>query len=284
MKLEFLNTLCAVLKRGTFAAAADEVNLSPGAVSQHIKYLEEHFGKLLFDRSSRRARPTPFALELAATVEGTLQAMETLRTRNETEVTGKVRLGTIDTIQATMLPLAMKVLQERYPLLEVDLARGRSERLLTELNAGTIDAAVLVRPQSGGSSRLYWQTLMHETMVLIAPPDCQESSVSEVLRKYDWIRFDKTSPGGRIAAQYVEQIEPRMKSRIDLLSSHAIIAMVSAGLGVSVIPQPQDPLRRAYAFREFDLGPDGPVRQIAFVCRRADREKKSIQALYAAFA
>ena len=31
--------------------------------------------------------------------------------------------------------------------------------LLAELKAGRIDAAVLVRPQSGGSSRLVWQNL-----------------------------------------------------------------------------------------------------------------------------
>lgn len=283
MKLEFLQTLCAVLKRGTFAAAADEVNLSPGAVSQHIKYLEEHFGKLLFDRSARRAQPTAFALELAATVEGTLAALDGLRLRHETEVTGKVTLGTIDTIQATMLPRALKMLKQRYPLLDVVLARGRSERLLAELNAGQLDAAVLVRPQSGGSSRLHWQTLMHEPMVLVAPPDCRETTIADVLRAHDWIRFDKTSPGGAIAAAYVERIAPRMKNRIDLLSSHAIVAMVAEGLGVSVIPKPQDPLRRAYSFQEFDLGPDGPSREIAFVCRHADREKKSLLALRSSF-
>ncbi|MDH2236305.1 LysR family transcriptional regulator [Pigmentiphaga sp. GD03639] len=283
MKLEFLQTLCAVLRRGTFAAAAEEVNLTPGAVSQHIKYLEQHFGQPLFDRAARQARPTPFAHELAALVQGTLESLEALRARRQTRVSGKVALGTIDSIQATLLPMAMKVLQSDYPELDVHLARGRSERLLGELRDGAIDAAVLVRPQSGGSSRLHWQTLMHETMVLVAPPDARGDTVEQLLRGHDWIRFDKTSTGGRIAAQYVHRLHPRMKSRIDLLSSHAIIAMVSAGLGVSIIPQPYDPLRKAYRFRELSLGRGGPRRQIAFVCRRADVDKPALGVLRAAF-
>ncbi|WP_420223559.1 LysR family transcriptional regulator [Pigmentiphaga litoralis] len=146
MKVEFLHTLCAVIRRGTFAAAAEEVHVTPGAVSQHIKYLEQHFGQLLFDRSARRAHPTPFALELAQTVQGTLDALESLRTRDETDVSGRTRLGTIDTVQATLLPGALKWLRDQYPKLDVELARGRSDHLLGELNAGTLDAAVVVRP------------------------------------------------------------------------------------------------------------------------------------------
>ncbi|NYE24812.1 LysR family transcriptional regulator [Pigmentiphaga litoralis] len=283
MKVEFLHTLCAVIRRGTFAAAAEDVHVTPGAVSQHIKYLEQHFGQLLFDRSSRRAHPTPFALELAETVQGTLDALESLRTRDETDVSGRTRLGTIDTVQATLLPGALKWLRDQYPKLDVELARGRSDHLLGELNAGTLDAAVVVRPLTGGSSRLFWQVLREEKMVLVAPPDATGKTVQELLQQHDWIRFDKTSTGGMIAAQFVERLQPRMRARIDLLSSHAIVAMVSAGLGVSVIPQPYEPLRRAYAFREVDLGKKGPTRQVAFVCRQADKDKRSIGALQEAF-
>ncbi|MBK1669580.1 hypothetical protein CKO28_16190 [Rhodovibrio sodomensis] len=48
----------AVMRTGTFAAAADELNLTASAVSYRIKALEEFLGVALFSRVHRHARPT----------------------------------------------------------------------------------------------------------------------------------------------------------------------------------------------------------------------------------
>lgn len=58
MKLQFLQTLTAVLRHGSFAAAAKDVNLRASAVSLQMLQLEDDFGQPLFDRSARQARPT----------------------------------------------------------------------------------------------------------------------------------------------------------------------------------------------------------------------------------
>ena len=86
MKLAFLNTLDAVLRRGSFAAAAQEVGLTAGAVSLQIRGLEKYFGQPLFDRSSRTSRPTPFAKELAGSIQGALATIEALRDKRSTQV------------------------------------------------------------------------------------------------------------------------------------------------------------------------------------------------------
>ena len=283
MKIAFLTTLDAILRRGSFAAAAHDVGLTPSAVGLQVRQLEDYFGQPLFDRSGRRARPTPFARELATKMQGMLAVIEALREKRTPLVSGKLTLGTIRSVQITTLPVALRQVRERYPQLSIRLTQGESRGLLQQLNAGEIDAAVLVRPQAGGSSRLHWHNLAREPFVLLAPPSAGSNSVSELLQTHEWIRFDTSLTGGRIAASYVHRIAPRAHSTIELVSIEAIVAMVSAGLGVSLVPVPRDPLRSAYPVREIALGKHAPTRQIAFACRATDQDKRRVIAVRDAF-
>ena len=81
MRPQSLATLASVLAHGSFAAAAEQVSLTPSAVSLQMKQLEEYFGQLLFDRSGRAVQPTAFALEPGRTVARALADIESMRSR-----------------------------------------------------------------------------------------------------------------------------------------------------------------------------------------------------------
>lgn len=283
MKFAFLLTLDAVLKRGSFAKAGDEVGLTASAVSLQIKQLEDFFGQPLFDRSSRTAQPTAFAREVVATTQAAMASIEALRVKRPTAIAGRVALGTIRSVQTTTLPSALRLVRERFPELNIRLAQDDSPDLLHQLNAGVLDAAVVVRPASGGSSRLEWRNLATEPFVLVAPPDSTGNSPAELLGTHEWIRFDMSLTGGRIASSFVHKFVARPRGTMELASIDAIVALVSTGLGVSIVPRPRGPLLSAYPVREIDLGPHAPERQIAFVCRRADRDNRRVGAVRAAF-
>ena len=136
MKIEFLRSLLAVIRHGSFAAAAPHVNLTASAVGMQIKQLEAYFGQLLFDRSGRQVQPTAFALELAAKVRDTLEALEAMRARPESSVSGNLWIGVIESAQIAMLPAAMRALRSSAPLLELHFVRGVSQFLLQEVKAG----------------------------------------------------------------------------------------------------------------------------------------------------
>ncbi|MDM0073672.1 LysR family transcriptional regulator [Variovorax sp. J2P1-59] len=283
MKLQFLQTLVAVLRHGSFAAAAKEVNLTASAVSLQMQQLEAYFGQPLFDRSARQVRPTAFAAEVAGTMQQTLDALKALRLREDSVVSGRIRLGTIESAQVSLLPTAMQVLHDRAPALEFEITRGVSAALLDDVKAGRLDTAVLVRPKSGGSSRLTWFPLAIETFVMIAPPHARRGSPVEMLRRHNWIRLDRVTTGGHIAAQYVNRIAPRTRCTFDLPGTDAVAAMVSAGLGVSVVPALRQEVVQAYPMLQIPLGKDAPVRHIAMVCRPADAESRRVQAVLEAF-
>ncbi len=282
MNVAMLSTLAAILDTGSFAAAAQAVGCTPSAVSLQVKQLEAYFGQLLFDRSARSVKPTPFAFEAAAVARDFSAKLEALRARPAFSVSGRVRLGVIASVHASVLPLALRDMRDRHPDLDIGIFPNDSDVLLAELKAGRIDAAVLIRPSSGGASRLAWENLARQPYVLLAPPGTQGSSTRELLQRFDLIRYDTSLTGGRIAARYVRQISPRARCAMDVRSIDAIVAMVAAGLGVSVVPQPRQQLLDAHGVREVSLGKTGPARQIALVRRPADSENRNIDAVFQA--
>lgn len=169
MKVDLLSTLVAIVEHGSLAAAANHVGCSASAISLQVKQLEAWFGRPLFDRSGRSVEPLPFALEVAAVARDVSQRLEALRARPEGRVSGRIRLGTIASVQTSTLAPALRLLRDRYPGLEVDISPDDSDPLLSALKSGRIDAAVLVRPSSGGSSRLLWQNLEKQPFVMLAP-------------------------------------------------------------------------------------------------------------------
>jgi DNA-binding transcriptional LysR family regulator len=283
VKLAFLSTLDTVLRRGSFAAGAQEIGLTASAVSLQMKELERYFGQPLFDRSARTARPTSFAWELSSAIHDALSTIEGLRVKRGSTVSGRAALGTIRSVQTTTLPAALLEVKTRFPDLSLRLVQDASPLLLHSLKAGDLDAAIVVRPQSGGSSRLSWVTLAHEPFVLLAPMSSKSNSIRELLQTHAWIGFDTTLTGGRIAAAFVQRLAPRTRSILDMGSIESIAAMVSAGVGVSVVPRLRGPLRNAYPVRELSLGKKAPTREIAFVCRLADKENRRVLALRECF-
>jgi DNA-binding transcriptional LysR family regulator len=142
------------------------------------------------------------ARELAQTMRDALSAMEAMRVRSTPVVEGRIVLGTIRTVQTSILPAALLEVHRRYPKLFVRAIQGDSGGLMQHLKTGILDAAVVVRPTGGGASRFRWVPLAHEPFVLIAPPRSTGNSVSELLRTHDWIQFDSTLVSGKMAAQF----------------------------------------------------------------------------------
>lgn len=283
MKFEFLITLDAILRHGSFAAAADDVGLTPSAVSLQVKRLEEYLGRPLFDRSGRTAKPTALARELSESVRTALDAVEAARTRQTVALTGRVVLGTIRTLQPTMIPIVLREISLRHPQLGVRVIQGDSIELLNQLKAGQIDGAALIRPPSGGSSRLVWEDLERQPFVFVAPPDSPSLPVTTLIKRYNWLQFDTSLSSGRVAASFLHRLSPSTRPKFELESIEAVLSMVSSGLGVSIVPQLRGMTVDAYPVRQIALGARAPVRQISFVCRGLDADNRRVSVLKDAF-
>ncbi len=176
MKIEMFDTLDAVLRGGSLAAAASEMNLTASAVSMQMKQIEAWLGQPLFDRSGHTIRPTPLAHEVSAAMRQGLEHLQSLRRRSAVVVEGVVRLGMIESMLPVLLPGTLTELRTRYPRLGVRPTGGRSTGLTDAVKSGELDAAVVAEPPGGGSARLQWQPLFRSEMRLIVPPNATETS------------------------------------------------------------------------------------------------------------
>jgi DNA-binding transcriptional LysR family regulator len=279
MKFSFFDTLEAVLRSGSLAAAAREMNVTPSAVSMQMKQLEAHFGRPLFDRAGLAVRPTPLAREIVDVMREPMQRVEALRRRPGTQVDGLVRLGVIETMQSTLLPGTVAWLRSHHPALQVRPMRGRTVELLEAVKAGRLDAAIVVQPATGASRRLVWYPLLRKELVLLAPPDTAETRIAQLFKSHDWIRFDPETSAGRMTARWMRKHVPVARAAMDLQSVQAVVAMVSAGLGVSIVQQPESHMMQAHPLRMLRLGRDAPSVQVALVARQADAGSRKLEVL-----
>jgi DNA-binding transcriptional LysR family regulator len=279
MKLDVFLTLSAVLRGGTLAAAAAERSLTPSAVSMQMKHLEAYLGQPLFDRSGLQVRPMRLAHEVSAAMSDGLQQLESLRRKSTATIEGTVRLGVIESMQPMVLPATMRVLRERFPSLELRLARGRSTPLTASVKSGDLDAALVAQPENGGSARLRWQPMFRRELVLVAPPSATESSIAALFRKYEWIRYDRNSVTGSLSAHFVAEHVLEKSGQLEFDSASAIIAMVSAGLGISILQIADPGLLHTYPVRIVRLGRGAPVLQLSLVTRKADDDNRPVMAV-----
>jgi DNA-binding transcriptional LysR family regulator len=137
--------LQTIASTGSFAAAARALNMVPSALTYRIRQLEEALDVLLFDRSSRQARPTEAGLELLREGDRLLDDLDAVANRVKRVATGWEPQFTIavDSIiaKATVMELCDNFLAQNPPT----RIRLRDETLsgtLEALTSGQADLAL----------------------------------------------------------------------------------------------------------------------------------------------
>jgi DNA-binding transcriptional LysR family regulator len=137
--------LQTIATAGSFAAAARALNLVPSALTYRVRQVEDALDVLLFDRSSRQAKPTEAGLELLREAERLLEDLDSVANRVKRVATGWEPQFTIavDSIiaKATVMELCDNFLEQNPPT----RIRLRDETLsgtLEALTSGQADLAL----------------------------------------------------------------------------------------------------------------------------------------------
>jgi DNA-binding transcriptional LysR family regulator len=222
----------------------------------------------------------PFAHEVASVMHLPMQQIEQLRRRKSIQIEGTIRLGVIESMQASLLPGVIQHLLKKHPALQLKPARGRAVELIAAVKANELDAAIVVQPVKGGSQRLHWQHLFTNELVVIAPPNTKATKIQQLFGDYPWIRFDAGTSTGKLAAQWIAHNMPQAQRSMDLPSVHAVLSMVNAGLGVSMVPSIDPRMMIAYPVKVFPIGRGAPVLNVVLLTRKNDPNARTIDALF----
>ncbi|QLC73004.1 LysR family transcriptional regulator [Pseudomonas sp. LPB0260] len=271
--LRELKTFLMVARHGTFAAAGQHIGLTQSAVSAQMRVLEQHLGVRLFDRSGRAAvlnAAGRHALPLAEQILA-LYAQMALPTALA-QWQGELRVGAIATVQTGLLPEALPRFRAAAPRVELKLVPGVSLQLLSQVDAGELDLALLIRPPFELPKELLQVSLAREPFVLIAPLDVEGDEPLRLLAEQPFVRYDRSSFGGRRVSQFLREQRLNVREALELDELEAIVRMVECGLGVSLIPRAGLWLQRTIRLRVIDLGPLTFHRELVAVMRRAQRQ------------
>lgn len=268
-----LKTFIAVERLGTFVAAGNRIGLTQSAVSAQIRTLEKALGTSLFDRSGRSAtlnaagqRALPMAREI-------IELFERMAAPSmDSGYFGELLIGAIATVQTGLLPAALVRLNSQAPSVEAKVVPGVSQTLLNAVDAGEIDLAILIRPPFALPKELHLDVIEREPFVLIAPASVAGDDPLQLLKEHRLVRYDRHSFGGRQVTRFLRQHKIESRPGLELDEVDAIVRMVEAGLGVSLVPRAGLWLERATQIRIIELGALTFYRELALVTRHANRQ------------
>ncbi|MEE2816673.1 MAG: LysR substrate-binding domain-containing protein [Pseudomonadota bacterium] len=131
-----------------FGRAAEASHVSQPALSVQIRSLEEAMGGALVERRARDVILTPLGREVLEMADTVLDAARSLDRLARDQGVGQrsLALGVIPTLAPYLLPGTLANLRARDVQLTVQVREARTERLLSLLQAGELDAAILALP------------------------------------------------------------------------------------------------------------------------------------------
>ncbi|MBA3928283.1 DNA-binding transcriptional LysR family regulator [Pseudoxanthomonas japonensis] len=270
MDTQFLNTFVVVADRGSMAAAARVLNITPAAVAQQIRTLERELGAPLIARAGRTVSLTEEGSRILQRARDLLRDVSDMRSvANDSEVSGELRLGACPTALAGMLPDILARMVDAFPQINVYIRPGYSAELYRAVETGELDAALVLQAPYNLPKTCDWQLLREEPLVMIAPARMAGRDPHELLREEPLIRYDRTQWGGRVADDYLRRAGIVPRERFELNGLNAIAVMVDRGLGVSLVPDWARPWPEGLDLVRLPLPMPSEPRRIGMVWSRA---------------
>lgn len=277
MSLKALRSLVAIARYGSFVKAADILSLTPSAISLQIKSLEDELHVSLFDRSRRQVTLTEAGQLALAQAESLIAQYDDLANQLYAGpgLSGKLRIGAIQTALAGPLPEALVWIRNHHPKLHISVVSGMSSELARRVQDGELDAAITTEPVKPFPSGLKVTPLYHDLFWAVAARHLEGQSLAELLANQPFLRFDKRAWAGRVIEQELNRMGIDVTEAMELDSQEALSRMASQGLGVAVVPMPDQDLLKLEGVTLLPFGDPQLIRRVVLL----EHEKSSRQHL-----
>lgn len=270
MDTQFLNTFVTIADQGSMAAAARVLNITPAAVAQQVRTLEREIGVALIARVGRTVSVTEEGARILQRARDLLRSVADLRSvANESGVSGELRLGACPTALAGILPDVLARMVATFPRINVFIQPGYSADLYRAVEAGDLDAAVVLEAPFPHPKTCEWQLLREEPLIVLAPEHMAGRDPHELLASEPLIRYDRNQWGGRQADEYLRTHGIVPRERFELNALNAIAVMVDRGLGVSLVPDWAHPWPEGLRLARLPLADADVPRRVGIVWSRS---------------
>ncbi len=274
--LRALEAFMRTVRLGSARAAAEEIGLSPSALSRRISNLEEFVGKKLFTRARQSMQLTDEGQAFYEAVNPHMEALaRAVESQSDNIALLRLRLGVLPMFGSQRLFPRLGELRKRHPLLHIDIDTAPH---LEDRVGDTLDAAIIL--SRGPASGLHAVRLDHNLVHAICSKETARNIpeiTPEVMAKQTFLIHNEL-PESFVAWKKANALESMDPAAIDHYDSGALMLEAAAqGLGIAIMHD--DHLRRANDNRLINL-PGAPVESpysYWFVCRPVALESRPVR-------
>jgi LysR family transcriptional regulator, hydrogen peroxide-inducible genes activator len=242
MEVHQLRYFCAVAETGSFTRAAEREQVAQPSLSQQIMKLEEELGVRLFDRLGRSVRLTDLGqifLPRARAILMELRSAKEEVAEKQSSVSGPLCVGVIPTIAPYYLPTRVAEFLHRYPRAGITVVEDVTVRLVDRLRAGLVDLAIMALPARGHDLECF--ELRTERLFAILPKNHVLAKKRHVhlkeLRQDPFLLLREDHCFRETAIEVCKQARVMPQVVFESGQFSSILAMVGAGLGISIVPE-----------------------------------------------
>lgn len=228
MDIADLQTFRAVVEHGGVSAAARQLHRVQSSISARLAGLERGLGCALFERRGKRLALTPEGRHLYERSGGIVEDVQRLRRELALQTPGAMlRIGSMESTAAVRLAPTLARLRREQPRMQLQLRTGTTGALLDALQRCEIDAAFVAGPRERPGLR--WHAAFVEELVMITP---RQAAASDTL-----VTFSTGCAYREVARAWALANRYPIEQAVEIGSYHAMVASVSAGMGVALVPR-----------------------------------------------
>lgn len=240
LTLKHMRYFEALARHCHFGRAADACAISQPALSMQIKELEETLGTALFERGARQLRLSNFGETFALRVRDILCLVDELgdlARASQERLVGRLRIGVIPTIAPYLLPTIIGNMTRAYPGLDIHVRETLTPKLIQELAEGRLDTAIVALPVS--EPAFAEVALFAEDFVLVRHSEDEGKPVPnrEMLREMRLLLLEEGHCFRDQALSFCDMHSSLPRELLDGSSLSTLVQMVSAGIGITLIPE-----------------------------------------------
>ena len=243
MEFREITTFLQVAQHQSFSKAARQLGYSQAAVTIQIKQLENELGVHLFDRIGKQISLThqgqvfyQYAISIQKDLAQARQAVS-----DSSELNGKLCLGTIESICASIFPELLSEYHRLCPEVTISIVTDSPDVLLERMNENAIDIVYLL-------DRRIYDNRWHKTLeipeenIFVASPGHElaqadrELELDEVLQ-FPFLLTEKDASYRHMLEQYLAASDRSIRPFLEIGSTEFIIHMLLKNTGISFLPE-----------------------------------------------
>jgi len=240
-----LLVLLAVARTGGVLAAADELRITPSAVSQQLSKLEHEAGQALLLRTPKGSVLTPAGLAMAEAGEEIERALNVARARMQSEVNiaGVVRVGGFTSFMRTVVIPRLPEWRSQYPQLQIQIVEDSFPALMRMLRQRQLDAVVIEQDSTAAEQRpmvagMVQEPLLDEPWKLVVPAGSLLGSDNIDLSRLHlpWLGVEPSAANTAVLGRLRHSTGTRIETVHQYQDTLTALALVAAGEGVAIVP------------------------------------------------